>query len=53
MCVCVYGSDLINCDQGMGRKYNLHTFVVKSMSKLMANHYAQCTILEVAGGRRK
>ena len=33
----------------MGR----NTLIIKSMGKLMANHNTQCTILEVAGGRKE
>ena len=35
------------------QSYKVHTFIIKSVGKFMTNHYTQCTILEVAGGRRE
>ena len=35
------------------QSYKVHTLIIKSMGKFMTNHYTQCTILEVAGGRRE
>ena len=35
------------------QSYKVHTLIIKSVGKFMTNHYTQCTILEVAEGRRE
>ena len=39
--------------RGEIQSYKVPTFIIKSVGKFMTNHYTQCTILEVAEGRRE